>query len=1252
VSCAAWAAAAAFAGACLAGELRFETLASEKGLSENSVKAIVEDRQGFLWFGTENGLDRFDGLEFTVFRAGSDPTRELVEDHVNALLSARDGTLWIGTFGGGLSHYDPRDGVFRTRLHDPADPASLAGNDVSALYEDPAGRVYVGSRGGGVDRIAAKDGALVHIVFPADAGVGVDQPSAIVGDGADGAWVATLGAGLFHVDAEGKAQRVVVPPDVGHDLTALLRDANGRLWVGTRRSGVLRVPEEGKPGARYTHDDAQPQSLAHDTINRIVQDAAGRIWIATARGLDQALPDGSFVHHQHDPADPATLPYNDVFAVLQDAQGALWVGTGGGGVARHAPPGREFALSEHDPADPHGASAGGVWSVLEAGDGRVWIGTLDGGLQVAERAGARFRAYRDARGGFPLGDDDVRGLAEGEGGTLWVATRRGLAHLDPRTGAVRRYTHDPARADSLAHDYVRPLVRDAQGTLWVGTYGGGLDRLAAGADTFVHYRHAADDAASLSDDRVYSLLADADGTLWVGTHGGGLDRLDVTTGRFTRYRHDPRDPRSLGNDRVLAVQRDRHGTLWIGTGSGLDRFDAATSGFVHEEGIRGDVVYGIAEDAAGRLWLSTNEGLARFEPQHGRVRRYPMWELWGNSEFNGGAWHRGRSGRLYFGGVSGLVAVDPAAPATQRREAQPVLTEFLLFNRPVAPATVQAGSPLPRPIAYADRVVLSHEDDVFGFAFAAPHATHPERRLYAYRLDGFDDRWIETRAHRRDATYTAVPAGDYLFRVRLSDADGAWLPDEARIGVTVLPSPWRSPAAYALYALVVLALLAWWLTLRHRRARARLLAQQRLRESEERLSLALWGSGDILLDWDLEAGTMRRVGGSVDDQRPMVAYGVVDVDALAMLMHRDDFPAVRAAHHAHFAGETEYLEVTYRERNAEHTWPWKLVRARIVARDAVGRPRRLTGMQQDITRMKAVESELRELNEALDTRVQQRTAELQARQHELEAANERLSGMLEELQRTQGELVEAEKMASLGRLVAGVAHEVNTPLGVGVTAVSFLRSQVAAVKTALRRLVGNEEADRLVAPIEQAGEMTEGNLQRAAALVRTFKQVAVDQANPDVRRFKLRDYLESSLQSLRPRLRSTGHALDLRCDASIEMTGRPDALYQIVVNLVMNSLMHGFPEGHAGRISLDAEAVDGQIRLVYADEGVGMSPEVAARVFEPFFTTRRHAGGTGLGMHIVYNLVTQALGGRITLATAPGQGVRFTIVFPQVPVKA
>jgi ligand-binding sensor domain-containing protein/signal transduction histidine kinase len=1210
--------------------LRFETISNEKGLSENTVKAIVEDQQGFLWFGTERGLNRFDGLEFKVFSAGRDIAHELSEDHINTLFVDRSGILWIGTFGGGLSRYDPHTAGFTNYLHDARDAATLSSNDVSAIWQDAAGSIWIGTHGGGLDRLDAATGVLSHVPL-AGAGRGAaDQVAAISGDGTGTLWVGTLGAGLLHLDAAGHP---AMPRDrdigtaLGDDITALLLDSRNVLWIGTRGNGLARRDPDGSLQI-FRHDAASATSLAHDTINRLYEDQDHQIWIATAQGLDQFDAEHvQFVHNRHDPSDESTLPYNDVFAVLQDSLGTLWAGTGGGGAARHVPSGKQFTLLEHDSADPRGANSGGVWSVLEDAHGTVWIGTLDGGLQILAPSTGHFASYRGPSGSPPaLSDNDIRALVEGDAGQLWIGTRHGLNLLDSASGTVKHFLHDTSRADSLSDDYIRPLLLAPSGTLWVGTYGGGLDRLEANSDRFAHYRHDAARADSLSDDRVYCLLQDNRGALWVGTHGGGLNRLDAATNRFARFAHDPRDPRSLGNDRVLSLHEDRHGTLWVGTGAGLDRFDAVTAQFAHQDALRHNLVYAIAEDDVGRFWMSTDDGIVKFDPVSGQVRRYPMGELWGNSEFNGGAWHRGASGRIYFGGVSGIVMVTPQSTPDPLDGGVPMLTDFMLFNHSVNEVALDPKSPLQQPIEFADRIVLTHEDTVFGFAFAALRSAHPERRVFSYRLEGFDDRWLETRARKREATYTGVPAGEYRFRVRTTDADGAWSPTEASVGVTIRPAPWKSGPAYAAYAALAAAALAYLAWLRNRRRAVKRQARLALQKSEERLSLALWGSGDELLDWNLEDGTMLRQGGE-SGRETHAAGGLRDIEALAPLVHPEDFPALRQALQQHFAGLSSTLEVSYRARTRNGRWPWKLIRGRVVARDANGRPLRFSGMQKDISRIKAVESELRELNEALDERVRERSRELEER---------------------QTELIEAEKMASLGRLVAGVAHEVNTPLGISVTAVSMFRDQIGNIRNTLLHHLQADEVDRVMQQMEQARDITEKNLQRAANLIRTFKQVAVDQINPEFRSVLVREYLEHTLQSLHSHLKTAGHRVEISCDPQIKMVGRPDAVYQVVVNLVMNSILHAFADGTTGTIKIEVERDGSQLRLNYADDGVGMSPEVARRVFEPFFTTRRNSGGTGLGMHIVYNLVTQALAGRITCTTAPGEGVRFVITFPQV----
>jgi ligand-binding sensor domain-containing protein/signal transduction histidine kinase len=1209
--------------------LRFETISHEQGLSENTVKAIVEDHDGFLWFGTERGLNRFDGLEFKVFGAGSETGAELSEDHINTLLVDRNGLLWIGTFGGGLSRFDPHTVQFRNFLHDPKAARSLRSNDISVIWQDSNGALWIGTRGGGLERLDPASDALSAIRLGEGSNADPEQIAAIAGDGAQGAWIGTLGAGLLHVNLAGQrvagAERWAAT--LGNDITALLLDSYNVLWIGTRGNGLARLSPEGDLRA-FRHDAHDADSLAHDTVNQLYEDSQHRLWVATAQGLDQFnAENGKFVHNRHDPSDASTLPYNDVFSVQQDSLGTLWVGTGGGGAARHVPPASQFALLEHDPADPHGPNAGGVWSILEDSSGTVWIGTLDGGLQVMQPGARHYDVYCAADGACPvLSDNDIRGLAEDKSGALWIGTRHGLNLLDRHTGHVRQFRHDAAVPTSLGNDYIRPLLVDADAALWVGTYGGGLDRYDRNRDAFDHYRHDPADALSLSDDRVYCLLLDPHGPLWVGTHGGGLNRLDTTTGKFVRYAHDPRDSGSLANDRVLALLADRNGNIWIGTGGGLDRFDPATAHFLHQQALRRNLIYAIAEDEAGQLWMSTDDGIVRFDPTSSSVQRYPMRELWGNSEFNGGAGYRGRSGHVYFGGVSGVVMVTPHASTDPLDRATPVLTDFMLFNRSVNTTALDPASPLQQPIEFAPRIVLSYRDNVFGFAFAALHATHPERRIFSYRLEGFDDRWLETRANKREATYTSVPAGDYVFRVRTTDAEGAWLPREASVALTIRPAPWKSTAAYIGYAALATSLIAYWAWQRQRRRAVKRQAQLALRKSEERLSLALWGSGDELLDWNLGDGTMLRQGGE-SGREVRAAVGLHDIDALAPIVHPADFAEFREKVQAHFAGETDLLEVSYRARTRNGQWRWKLVRGRVVTRDASGQPQRFSGMQKDISRIKAVESELRELNEALDERVRERTRELEER---------------------QGELIEAEKMASLGRLVAGVAHEVNTPLGISVTAVSHVRDTLAGIRQALLNHVPEEEVARIVTPLERASGLTETNLKRAADLIRTFKQVAVDQANPVYRTIQIRAYIEQTLQSLAPRLRSGGHEVQVQCDAALEMTGRPDALYQILVNLVMNSLLHAFSGDTVGAINIEVQCNGGQLRLVYTDNGVGMSADVAKRIFEPFFTTRRNAGGTGLGLHIVYNLVTQALAGRITVATAPGEGVRFVIAFPQV----
>jgi len=1228
---------------------RWATFTREDGLSDNSILSIVEDHNGFLWIGSEDGLNRFDGVEFKVFKARGGSPYELAEDYINTLLVDRDGSLWIGTFGGGLAQYQPQRGVFINHLADANDPSSLAHNDVSALYQDPSAALWVGTRGGGLHRVITASGAITRIALPEqDSKPGYRQISALAGDGAEGLWIGTLGMGLLHYQPNTSvltSHALTGMTDGADEITSLWLDRDRNLWIGTRRSGVVRRAVSGEL-TQFLHSPTEPHSLAHNSVNRVYQSPDGRLWISTTGGLDLFRPQTQdFEHHRHDRGDPLSLPYDDVYGSFQDSLGSLWVGTGSGGLARHVSSDSQFSLIQHDPEDREGLSAGGVWSILEDSAGAVWIGTIDGGVHVRTGSEGRFRAYR-ARPRSDLGpsDNDVRALVEDHDKRIWIGTRRGLSVYDRQTDRFKHYLHNPAKRASLAHDFVRALLVDAQGTLWVGTYGGGLSRYLPGVDGFEHFRNDPTRADSLSDDRVYSLLASRDGSLWIGTHGGGLNHLEPRTGANTRYRYDPRDSHSIGSDRVLALQQDQRGDIWVGTSAGLDRYDPVKRRFDRHRDVPISLVYGIGEDPAGRLWLSTNGGLVRFDPARESSRQFPLQSLIGNAEFNGGAWHVGVSGRLYFGGVAGVVVVTPSVGDARVERASPALTDFSLFNRSVKIAAFDPTSALKVPIEFAREIELTHQQSVFGFTFAALHTADPARHQFSYRLQGLDDRWIDTLGRQHSATFTSVPAGSYVFEVRTTDADGRWLPNSAQVRIKILPAPWRSRLAYALYALAVALAIVGLLRQRARREYQKQLAQQALAASEERLKLALRGSGDELLDWNIPAKRMLRIGGreGVNSEQEMAT-----IDDFARMAHPDDYTDVHARLVEHFAGRSHDFEATYRVRGEAGAWVWRMCRGRIAARDDNGAPLRMTGTQQDISRIKEAEEALRKLNEALDSRVRERTVDLEQRQAQLESANAELEGAIVELRHTQTGLIEAEKMASLGRLVAGVAHEANTPLGVSVTALSYLKSELAPVRAALVGFTSASEAARLMEPIDMAETMVEANLLRAVNVIKSFKQVAVDQSSSEMRNFHLCDYLETVMQSLHPILKQAGHEVRVDCDPTLEMTGRPDAVNQIIVNLVMNSVTHGFIEGVPGKIHIGVQQEDGQIRLRYLDNGRGMSEAVAARVFEPFFTTRRGSGGTGLGMHIVYNLVAQALGGRIRLDTAPGRGVQFDINFPQ-----
>jgi len=805
----------------------------EEGLSQQAVNAIVQDNEGFMWFGTEDGLNRFDGYEFRQLRHDRGDTHSLPNGWISSLVASEDG-LWISTDGGGVVFRNARTG----KLEEPAllrDAPDL--QRVRMLARDRLGRLWIASRDAGVAIYDPRSGELRRLRHSVSNTRSLSDDSVqTVLHLRSGETMVGSATGLDLLSAANlDVTRIPLPPELNPQglpvrVRALAESTDGMVWVGTD-AGLGRYDPRGERWRVFRENTAVPTGLPDNRVQALLIDSQGRLWVGLIRGLAWFDPSTeTFSSYQRDDAEIRSLPDDYVVSLFEDRGGSLWIGTKTGGLAKWNP--RTWSFGHFRASAEEGFTDRNITSFAEDKVGRMWIGTFGSGINLLERNTARVQPVRHSSARGSLSDDRVMAMLEGSGGDVWVGTMGGgLDRFDPQTLKAEIFTHDPAVPTSLAAPGVMSLI-EVDKQLWVGTFGGGISRFDARTRRFENLRPGPEDGLHLSNGRVTALARDRTGHVWIGTDGGGLNVWDQKTRRLYYYKRDAKKLDTLSADSIYSILVDDAGGVWIGTrGGGLDRVVDPADGpaelrfanFSEAQGLPNNTVYGLRADGTGNIWISTNFGLARLDPRTNAIQRFHRLHGLQAEEFNFGAHYRDRSGKLFFGGAAGFNSFYPEVLEFNERPPRVVLTQLLKLNSPGV-----VGVPEER----IERLSLSHKEDVVTLKFAALDYADPKANRYEYKLEGFDNGWVNAD-ERRAATYTNLPGGKYIFRVRASNSDGVWSTQDLALPIDVAPSPWASLWAYAGYtAFAALMLLAVWYGQQRRLARA---ADQRL-ELEQQVS--------------------------------------------------------------------------------------------------------------------------------------------------------------------------------------------------------------------------------------------------------------------------------------------------------------------------------------------------------------------------------------------------------------------------------
>ena len=796
---------------------KFERLSRTDGLSHNNVYSILQDRYGFMWFGTQDGLNKYDGYSFQKIYHEASNNNSLISSNFGKIYEDSKGFLWFGSYINGLDQYDPIKKVFKHFFHDENDSTSISSNRIRCFKESKDGYIWIATSGGGLNKLDPLTGESIHFKNNEDDwnSISDNNVNSLVFDDLGRLWIGTdVGLDLFNIEANlfshYELGRESFDDNKKLPVRNMMIDKYGIIWIGTT-DGLFVLDPMTNEIREYNHHLTDPTSISSGSINEILEDSEGTIWIGTEDGgLNKYIREkDNFRSYTHDVSDPSSISSNRVWSLYEDKSKNLWIGTKGGGINKLNLKRKRFHNMTYIAGSESSIPSPSVYAITGDTTGNIWIGTDGGGLCSFLPEKNTFNYFRTKP--FEkntLSDDEIWSICTDKRNRILIGTHSGGLNIIEQINGeqlIKTLSHKPNDSLSISNNQINNIFEDKKGNIWIGTRNG-LNKLVTKNDetfAFVKYFSNYSDNNSLSDNYITSVYQDHHGFIWAGTYSEGLNQLDEINNKITHFKNNPANVKSISSNSINVIFEDHLGTLWIGTKDGLNKFNSSDLSFkryYRNNGLPSNEIMGILEDNSGNLWISTSNGLSKFDYINENFINFDITDGLVSDGFNL-ATYKDMEGKLYFGTNLGMVSFFPDEIILSTYEPLIVITSVKILKNQKWVEKANFVSVLQE---IREPVELDYNNNIITIEFAAFDYTKPTENSFEYKIEGLDDNWV-SYGSKRSITITNLEPGDYIFKVRGTNSDNLLNERGVSVKIKVSPPFWRTNGF--LFILIVLAIL-------------------------------------------------------------------------------------------------------------------------------------------------------------------------------------------------------------------------------------------------------------------------------------------------------------------------------------------------------------------------------------------------------------------------------------------------------------